>query len=241
MTACFRCIVERNQNSMSRRIVNVISSQPANQQLGWMPIAASSISRSVQRLLRLLIVTVALFVMMAGVGVTLRAVVMPEVTAQIGDTITIDNVHLTVAAASWIAEHKHTADSNDITLAPVQTDGAAVDASSGYAMPAAMMPGMPEEGLRRLRMVVTLTNTDDRSQTVSAADFAVVAANGQSWQPLANSSFRNQHLAPGQTVEGVLFADVPADTPELDIVWMRSAGKVRLALGAAPGHEPSHP
>lgn len=239
MTACFRCIVERNQNSMSRRIANVISRQPAQLPLQLTPV--SKLSLSVRRLLRLLVVTLALSIIAVGVGVTLRAVVMPEVTAQIGDTVTIDSVHLTIAAAGWVAEHKHTDDTNEITLAPVQTtDGPVADASSGYAMPAAMMPGMPEEGLRRLRMVVTLSNAGDRSQTVSVADFEIVAADGQRWQPLAIGSFRNQHLAPGQAVEGVLFADIPADTPDLGIVWTRRAGKVRLPLGTAPGHDPGH-
>lgn len=238
MTACFRCIVERNQNSMSRRIPNVISRQPAQLPLQLTPV--SKLSLSVRRLLRLLVVTLALFIIAVGVGVTLRAVVMPKVTAQIGDTVTIDSVHLTVAAAGWVAEHKHSDDTNEITLTPVQTDESVVDVSSGYAMPAAMMPGMPEEGLRRLRMVVTLSNTGDRSQTVSAADFEIVAADGQRWLPLAIGSFRNQHLAPGQAVEGVLFADIPADTPDLGIVWTRRTGEVRLPLGTAPGHDPSH-
>lgn len=190
--------------------------------------------------LRLGVVTVALASAVAGAFFTLRTLVMPEVTAQIGDTLALDHVQLTVATASWIAEHKHTDDTNEISLVPAEVDGQVIDAASGYAMPAAMMPGMPEEGLRRLRMVVTLANASDRTQTVTAADFTITAADGQSWQPLANSSFRSQHLAPGQAVEGVLFADIPADTPDLSVTWTRSVGKVRLPLGTAPSHEASH-
>jgi hypothetical protein len=223
---------------MSRRIANVLSRQPVHPLFKLTPV--SVLLLPAQRLLRLLVVTLAFSTIVIGAGVTLRAVVMPEVTAQIGDTITIDSMHLTVTSAGWVAEHKHTDDTNEIALAPVQTDGSRVDASSGYAMPAAMMPGMPEEGLRRLRMVVTLTNAGDRSQIVSAADFEIVAADGQRWQPLAIGSFHRQHLAPSQTVEGVLFADIPADTPDLGIVWTRRAGKVRLPLGTAPSHDPGH-
>lgn len=226
---------------MSRRNATVNIHPQLNLQLRFMQItAASPITMSVQRLLRSLVVILAAGVIVIGVAMTLRALLAPEVTAQLGDTLAVGGLHMTVASASWVAEHKHTDDTNEISLAPVQPDGRALDMSDGYAMPAAMMPGMPEKGLRRLRMVVTLANMSNHSQSVSITDFALVANHGERWQPLAQSNFRHQQLAPGQAIEGVLFVDIPADTPGLSVYWTRQAGVVRLPLGAAPGHDADH-
>jgi hypothetical protein len=121
--------------------------------------------------------------------------------------------------------------------------------TSGYQMPAGMMPGMPADGYQRLSVTVGVVNTGGGTRQVHVADeFTLRSADGKSWKAVVNTFGELPRLGPDNGVTGELYFDVPqADAETLSqarlwIEWNYEGGKRALEIppvggGPAHGHE----
>lgn len=118
--------------------------------------------------------------------------------------------------------------------------------SSGFQMPPAMMPGMPENDDQRLAVTVTVTNTGDGTRPLRpGTEFALRAGEaGQPHAPHSHTFGELPRLAAHNAVTGVLFFDLsPAELADSTIwvEWTHGDATGRLTIprdgvGAGPGH-----
>lgn len=107
----------------------------------------------------------------------------------------------------------------------------------GQKMPPTMMPGMPEEGQRRLHVELTLRNSRGAgagAEMARAREFRLISAHGGSWSAL-RGSFEEAAVGPGQMRTEDLYFDVPeqeANLQDLRLVWSRGGRKVYVILAA---------
>ena len=110
------------------------------------------------------------------------------------------------------------------------------DQGEVFPMPASSMPGMPEEGLQRLQVELTLQNLGDASRDFRPEEFSVRSVSGESWPPMA-STFQPGTLGPGQALNGVVFFDVPEAESGVYLVWTRGGTQVYNPIGDVPVHD----
>jgi uncharacterized protein YdeI (BOF family) len=169
----------------------------------------------------------------------------PDLRIAVGDEVALSNLTLAVDQMNWV-DHQHdpNEDANSVTLLPADPNYTPppVDttASTGFAMPRAMMPGIPAEGQQRLRVELTLHNTGTGLKEIKPADFMVEDANGKVFVPLANSTFRSQKLTPDQRIGAILFIDVDEDAKSPLLIWRHDGAQVTLAITDVPVHEAPH-
>ena len=186
------------------------------------------------------VVVVALVVAILGWMQAAQMLISPVLVAGLGETVQSGDLALRVPVAEWVqANHGHdpAAEPDEAALGPVP-DPAAPE--TGYAMPAAMMPGMPVEGQQRLRVEVALANHGGTVQTVGPEDFRVEAADGTVFLPLLTNSFRSSSLGVQEGLEGVLFVDVDQKAENVTLVWQRGGAQARIPIGGAPAHTEPH-
>jgi len=144
-----------------------------------------------RRLLTVIVVIVASAVALVGV---IRIVATPDATAAAVDQATVDSLTARVAKAGWTAmDHDMAGD------------------ATGYQMPPAMMPGMPDGDDQRLSVSVTVTNTSDETRPLRPDKEFVLRA-GKDGKPLTahSDTFGDlPRLAPHNAVTGILFFDLP--------------------------------
>jgi hypothetical protein len=121
--------------------------------------------------------------------------------------------------------------------------------TSGYQMPAAMMPGAPAEGDERLAITITVANTGGGTRPVHVAqEFSLRGPDGQRWTPQATTFGDLPRLGPDNAITGELYFDLPeADVAKYSqssiwVEWNYQGGRSQLeipALGDSPVH--THP
>jgi hypothetical protein len=133
----------------------------------------------------------------------------------------------------------------DLTAAVDQSGWTSMDMgapTSGFQMPAAMMPGMPAAGQERLAVTVTVVNTGAAARPIRPeAEFALRAGgSGGRWTPRSSTFGELPRLAPRSAVTGVLYFDLPperiADSPAW-LEWAHEGTRARIPVpgaGAAP-------
>jgi Domain of unknown function (DUF4352) len=117
--------------------------------------------------------------------------------------------------------------------------------ATGYTMPPAMMPGMPEQGEQRMSVSVTITNTGDQTRPLRPLEeFTLRTAKSDArWSAHSDSFGELPRLAPRSGVSGVLFFDLPPeDVADSDvwIEWSHEGSSTRLSVplnGAVPKHQ----
>ncbi len=112
----------------------------------------------------------------------------------VADDATVDSLTARVAVAEWTSmDHDMSSD------------------ATGYQMPPAMMPGMPENGDQRLAVSVSVVNTGDETRLLRPdGEFVLRAGNGSGrWTPHSDTFGDLPRLAPHNAVTGILYFDVP--------------------------------
>lgn len=213
---------------------------------------AAASSQMHLKVIQVVIITAALLVAVLGWMQAAQMLMAPVLVAGLGETVRAGDLSLRVPVAEWIkGDHGHdpAEEPGEVTLGPLPNPAAAPQADyalpatgsqSGYAMPPAMMPGMPVEGQQRLRVELTLANTGGAMQTIGPEDFRVEAADGRVWVPLMTNTFRSSTLGAQEALDGVLFVDVDQDAENIALVWQRGGAQVRIPIGAAPAHTETH-
>jgi hypothetical protein len=121
------------------------------------------------------------------------------------DLATMDNLTARVATAGW-TNMDHDMDSD----------------ATGYQMPPAMMPGMPEGSDERLAISVTVVNTSEDTRLLSPGEeFALHAGKeGKQWRPHSDTFGDLPRLAPHNAVTGMLYFDLPAAALTESLAWI---------------------
>jgi hypothetical protein len=150
-----------------------------------------SVHMPMRKLLAVVIATVASAVTAVGI---VRIVITPDAPATAVVEATVDSLTARVAAAGW------TAMDHDMS-----------GSATGYQMPPAMMPGMPEGDDQRLSVSVTVVNTSDETRLLRPGEEFALRA-GKESEPVAphSDTFGDlPRLAPHNAVTGILFFDLP--------------------------------
>lgn len=169
---------------------------------------------------------------LATLGVV-RLVVSSDTPATVAVQATVDSLTARVAAAEW------TSMDHDMS-----------GSATGYQMPPAMMPGMPENGDQRLSVSVTVVNIGDETRLLRpGTEFALHAGKeGRRWAPHSDTFGDLPRLAPRNAVTGALFFDLPpaelAGSPAW-IEWTHSGTDSRLIIpmdgvSSPPTHSHDH-
>lgn len=150
----------------------------------------------------------------ATVGVV-RLATPPDASAT--DEATVDSLTAQVTTANWTS-----------------MDHDASEDTTGYQMPAQMMPGMPEDGEQRLAVAVTVVNTSgDTRQLRPDKEFALHAGqDSRQWAPHSDTFGDLPRLAGRNAVNGIIFFDLPTNelTAPAWIEWTHSGTTSRLTI-----------
>jgi hypothetical protein len=118
---------------------------------------------------------------------------------------------------------------------------APADSPGGYAMPAAMMPGMQPTGDDRLRIEVDLSNVTSSGQRYSTTDFTLSGPGGKTWQANGqehSSQPASADLRPGFATTVDVYFDIPAsNSKNLTLHWSRGGRTISMPVntgGSAP-------
>ena len=186
------------------------------------------------RIARFVLLTVALGLAAWGAIYAIPRVFAPTLEAAVGETVQAGNLLFSVNEVEWIGVHSmdEEEEQNDVRLAPD------INATNmgGFTMPPAMMPGMPRDGQRRLRVDLSLQNAGAGIQEVSPVQFFVEDADGNTWLPLDNSEFRTYGLTANQGIGAILFVDVDEDAARPALIWQRNGARVEIPLFGIPDH-----
>ncbi len=108
----------------------------------------------------------------------------------------------------------------------------------GFAMPASMMPGTPEEGFQRLQLELDFMNRQAGVATVAPQDFYLLADDGETWTALRGGTFRPTDLGSLQVLSTVLAFDIPVSvqTTDVELVWSGDGSAIHFAVDAEGGH-----
>ncbi len=110
--------------------------------------------------------------------------------------------------------------------------------SQGFAMPASMMPGTPEDGFQRLQLELDFSNRSGASATVAPQDFFLLSNEGERWGPLLGGTFHQTDLRSQQVLSTVVAFDIPVRVAASDVqfVWTGDGDEIRFAVDAEGGH-----
>ena len=139
-----------------------------------------------------------------------------------------------VEAAEWL-EHDHNATS-DTDLGPDAQALGSNELESGFAMPASMMPGTPDEGYVRLQVELTMFNHAATTE-VSPAGFVLEDADGRQWDALLGGTFNPTDLHDGHLLNTVVAFDISErDAGQTMYLTWRHAGSTTRFLISDGGH-----
>jgi hypothetical protein len=142
---------------------------------------------------------------LAGLLLLLGAVAPPRPAPAVpAGTLIAGDLSLQVQTSGWITHD----DVGGPTPAALQ---------NGFAMPASMMPGMPDHGTHRLYLEAVVSDGGQASASYAPGDFSVqTPGGGREWPLDQPASFGPGTLAPGQTRSLDLLFDVPDTIAKLD-------------------------
>jgi len=165
------------------------------------------------------IVAAAVGLVQAGLIVQGAATGPPEAHAA------LDGMQAEVTKARWL---------NHDDMDPSLTTNGGTAGQAGYAMPAAMMPGMPAAGHSRLLINLNLSNDAGKARAVEpVTEFTLYDRQGGNWPAQGDTFGGFSRLNPSSGVTGGVFFDVPTDRAgqhQWVLEWTRGGRTARLAV-----------
>jgi hypothetical protein len=184
---------------------------------GWRRIRSGGVG--IGALVGLSIVAAVVGLVQAGLIVRGPAAGPPEAHAA------LDGMQAEVTKAQWLSHD----DMDPAFSQPSGTTGPA-----GYAMPDAMMPGMPAEGHSRLLIQLNLSNDAGKARAVEpVTEFILHDEQGGNWPAQGDTFGGFSRLNPSSGVTGGVFFDVPtngAGQHQWVLEWTRGGKTTRLAV-----------
>ena len=159
-----------------------------------------------------------------------------EAHAETGHTITVDGLAIQLQETGWISADMHSTAGTDYE----ETAPDASPDSASVVMPASMMPGLPEIGLERLKVILRMRNEGSQLRQLAAGQFRVEDQDNNAWPVIEEQSARNWQLASGQEIELVLYFEVKSGAAGLAVVWEAQGDKVNIPVEDAPTTNHSH-
>lgn len=159
-----------------------------------------------------------------------------EAHVEMDNTITVNGLTVQLQELGWISADMHSTTDADYE----QTAADASPDSASVAMPSSMMPGLPETGLERLKVILNLKNEGSQLRQLAAGQFRVEDQDNNAWPIIEEQSGRNWQLAPGQEIELVLYFEVKSGAARLAVVWEGQGDKVNIPIEDAPTTNHSH-
>lgn len=147
----------------------------------------------------------------------------------------------------WL-EHDHDgADSSDLTppdavSLPAPEDAVASfggqDQNQGFAMPASMMPGTPDEGFLRLQVELDVLNRSSREQTVDISQFHLLGEDGRTWPTMGGGTFKATSLGKGHAYTTVAAFDVEESVSgqTMYLVWRANGEETHFLVSEGAHH-----
>ncbi len=140
----------------------------------------------------------------------------------------------------WL-EHDHGKHSHDDDSEEVAIDGNVdlnPELQEGFARPASMMPGTPEEGFQRLQIELHMQNAAGPTTEVSPSDFWLEDDDGSRWPGLQGGTFRPTDLGAGHALNTVLAFDIQSNKADSDmeLVWIWNGQETRFAVTGSDHH-----
>ena len=132
-------------------------------------------------------------------------------------------------------KHSHDDDSEEVAIDDVDLNP---ELQEGFARPASMMPGTPDDGFRRLQIELYMENTTGPTSRVSPTDFWLEDDEGIRWPGLQGGTFRTMDLGAGQALNTVLAFDVQDNKADADmeLVWIWKGEETRFAVTGSDHH-----
>ncbi len=185
----------------------------------------------------MILVGVAVLAALVGLGLVITTAggsdpaVAPQTEARHGQISTW------VESAEWL-DHDHNADSDQQAqdLGPDASAAGAAELNGGFAMPATMMPGTPDEGFARLQLELSFLNHGSGT-VLNGRDFVLENSDGDQWTALQGGTFVETALPEQHFLNTVLAFDLPERSvePNLYLVW-RSNGKTTRFIVSEEGN-----
>ncbi len=132
-------------------------------------------------------------------------------------------------------KHSHDDDSEEVAIDDVDLNP---ELQEGFARPASMMPGTPEDGFQRLQIELYMENTGGRTSEVSPTDFWLEDDAGVRSPGLQGGTFRSMDLGAGHALNTVLAFDIQdskADS-DMELVWVWNGEETRFAVTGSEHH-----
>lgn len=179
----------------------------------------------------------ALAVITAVVGLSL------VITAAGSDPVIAQGTEARAGALSaWIERsetlaHDH-ADDGSSELGAAAPEGVTNEIGSGFAMPAAMMNGTPDEGFVRVQIEASFLNRGNGIAVIEPGDFRLESETGDVWPVLRGGTLNRSELSAQHLINTVIAFDVADDAiePTMYLVWQYAGEETRFAITSQEGH-----
>lgn len=179
----------------------------------------------------------ALAVITAIVGISL------VVTAAGTDPVIAQGTEARAGAMSaWIEsserlEHDH-ADDGTAELGEAAPDGVVNEIGDGFAMPASMMNGTPDEGFVRVQIQASFLNRGNGIAVVDPGQFRLESDAGDAWPVLRGGTLNRSELSSQHFINTVIAFDVAEDAlePTMYLVWSYAGEDTTFAITSQEGH-----
>ncbi len=137
----------------------------------------------------------------------------------------------------WL-EHDHSKHDHDEDEIDGNVDLNPSTDNEGFARPASMMPGTPDEGYQRLQIELQIQNTMGPGVDVAPTHFWLQDGDGRQWPGLQGGTFRKTNLRLGQALNTVLAFDVEDSNADADmeLVWIWDGEETRFAVTGSDHH-----
>lgn len=146
------------------------------------------------------------------------------------------------ALSAWIERserlaHEH-ADDGTAALGEAAPDGVVNEIGSGFAMPASMMNGTPDEGFVRVQIEASFLNRGNGVSVIDPGDFRLESEAGDAWPVLRGGTLNRSELSSQHLLNTVIAFDVAEEAlePTMYLVWQYAGEETRFAITSQEGH-----
>lgn len=159
-----------------------------------------------------------------------------------GTEVRVEGISVWLEASEFLAGAHDPNDGADTGGGFPSGDATQLQASNaqgdGFAMPQAMMPGVPEAGFQRLQVDLSFLNRGGIPVQLSPTEFVLENDDGGVWDALIGGTFAAADLSTGQVLNTIVAFDIAETYAEdpLYLVWNRGGTVTRFTISATGGH-----